>query len=249
MNRFLSHQVENALEFLSGPFRRAPSQFRLPATEEWRLTPTAFYAAPQAAPAPVIVARRPQRDGGARCRFRYPSPYPSPHPVNNTVYGLADLRPEGQARSALIFLHGHSMGTFAPLELMAVPLKRLGWDIYYIALPYHMQRRPPGTWCGQYAYSADIGRTLQAFKQSVLDVRALMQWIGDARGQPVALAGVSYGAYVACLTALVDPRPAAVIALMAGASLAAVPFAGRVNPALRADLRAGGVTREELERY
>jgi hypothetical protein len=38
------------------------------------------------------------------------------------------------------------MCSFAALEWFAIPAARLGLDIYYLSLPYHMQRAPAGTW-------------------------------------------------------------------------------------------------------
>jgi hypothetical protein len=69
--------------------------------------------------------------------------------------------------------------------------------------------------------------------QGVRDVRSLLTWIESRRGMPVVLAGISLGAYTACMTATVDPRPRAVISSLGGASLARIPWDGYQSGKIR----------------
>lgn len=211
-------------------------------------SPEDFYAVP--AEAPDLAFCKGCAPGEAlRDRFTFPSFYQSPYPKNNTVYGSANLRREGQARAALVIVHGHGMTTFRLLEYYARPALRMGLDVYFIALPYHMQRAPKGTWSGQYSLNADIYGSAMAFKQGVQDLRALMTWIERERRTPVILAGVSLGAYTCCMTAVVDDRPKAVISILGGGSLAQIIEDGYQMGRSKRQLQAGGVSADDLERY
>jgi pimeloyl-ACP methyl ester carboxylesterase len=229
----------------------APDPFRpVDGTQDWlcATTPEDFYTIPQMPPALVFTPLAEAR-GERLLRFRFPSSYSSPHSENNTVHGLADLRPEGTSRAALIFLHGHMMtrATLFPLLWYSRQVVGEGFDVYYMNLPYHMLRKPRGSYSGQYSLNSDIQGSALAFMQGVRDVRSLMTWIEHKRGHPLSLAGISLGAYTACMTAVVDPRPRAVISVLGGASLARIPWDGYQGGKIRRQLQAGGVTLAQLE--
>jgi pimeloyl-ACP methyl ester carboxylesterase len=253
MNRLVTAVLEKsiALAFYTAKVWRTPNPFRplTPEDEACLLArPEDFYAVP--AQPPQLDFRRNWQVGSAlRDRFTFPSPYTSPYKVNNTVHGLANLRRGGQARGALILVHGHTMTTFSLLEWYARPAIQMGMDVYFIALPYHMRRAPLGTWSGQYSLNANIAGSAAAFRQGVQDVRALMTWIEQERHAPVILAGVSLGAYTCCMAAVVDERPKAVISILGGASLARIVWDGYQLGRSRRQLRSAGVTIADLEHY
>jgi hypothetical protein len=165
------------------------------------------------------------------------------------VHGLANLRPEGNARGALIIVHGHTMTHLALLEWYARPAIQMDMDVYFIVLPYHMQRAPRGTWSGQYSLNSNIMGSALAFKQGVQDLRSLISWIEQERQVPVILAGVSLGAYTCCMTAVVDDRPKAVLSILGGGSLAQLLWDGYQLGRSRNQLQAGGISDADLERY
>lgn len=54
----------------------------------------------------------------------------------------------------------------------------LKWNMYYFTLPYHFERKPDQSlFSGEYMVSANIERTVQATRQAVADLRALIKWI------------------------------------------------------------------------
>ena len=252
MDRFVTHLAEKIVDLSYSSLRGifTPNPFRLPDPSAWWLSarPEDFYAIPDA---PVQVTQTLYHLGslGTLSRFTFPSSYTSSYPINNTVHGVADLRPDGNAQAALIFVHGHKMGSFLPLELFARRVIRNQFDVYYLALPYHMRRAPKGTWSGKYSLNADIEGTAMAFMQGVRDVRSLISWIEQERGLPVVLAGVSLGAFTCCMVTAVDSRPKALISLLGGGSLAQIPWDGYQLGQIRRQLQAGGVRFEELDRY
>lgn len=251
MNRYATHLAEKALEMaLSVKNLTTPNPFRpLPGKAPWwqDVDPEDFYAVPNAAP--HLKFRTMWRGlSRTRARFAFPSFDNSPYPENNQVHGLASLA-HRQSRAALVVIHGHRMRSFAMLEWFAIPAARLGLDVYYLSLPYHMRRAPAGTWSGQLSLNSDVVGSALAFRQGVMDTRALISWIEQERGTPVALIGMSLGAYTANMTSVVDARPRALVSILGGASLAQIHWDGYQMGRPKRQLLAGGVSRARLEQY
>lgn len=254
MNQFFSHFIDNAIEYTIGRYKHwyTPGQFVEidHAALNWAAQPPeSFFAVPLEPPELIFEKPFPFHGDRLRSFFTFPSAYQSPHPVNNTVWGLSDRRPKHESRAALILVHGYMMRSFAPLLLFAEPLARQGIDIYYLALPYHMRRAPLGTWSGQLGLSANVVRTVNSFRQGVMDVRSLITWIQRERSQPVILAGLSLGAFTCCMAAAADERPAGLISLLGGADLSDIVFAGNSFYLVRQGLLKNGVSAADLERY
>ncbi len=253
MNALLTGLIEQTFEMVgyAGQVRGTPNPFRpINGKEPWWLAaaPEDFYAIPQKPPKLTFhkVWSGLQR---TRARFTFPSYDISPYPKNNRVHGLANLCPDCASRAALVVIYGHRMNSFAMLEWFAIPAARLGLDVYFLALPYHMQRAPEGTWSGQYSLNSSVEGTALAFRQGVQDVRALISWIEQEKGTPVALAGMSLGAFTSCMTAVVDDRPKALISILGGGSLAQIHWDGYQMGRPRRQLLNGGVGRARLEKY
>ncbi len=253
MNRTATALLEKtlALGFYATQLRTTPDPFTPVPSDgfEWQTaSPDSFYAIPESAP-DLHFFRNGLGIGAFRDRFTFTSPFVSPYAENNTVHGLANLRPEGTARAALIIVHGHAMDNFTIFERYARPAVKNGLDVYYISLPYHMQRAPRGTWSGQYSLNSNIEGTAQAFRQGVMDVRSLISWIEENRRTPVVLLGVSLGAFTSSMVAVVDDRPRTVISILGGGSLAQLIWDGYQLNRSKHQLEARGVTYEQLERY
>jgi hypothetical protein len=252
MNRIFTHFVEKA--FALGTYAAkigwTPNPVRplTPQDNEWmQMCPDDFYAIPSDPPN-ITFSRPLVGDNSLYSRFRFPSAMVTPYVENNTVHGLANLRRRGKARGAFIILHGHAMTSIALLEYYARPAVRLGMDVYFMMLPYHMRRRPHGTWSGQYSLNADIRGSAMAFRQGVQDVRCLINWIEKERHEPVVLGGVSLGAFTSLMTAVVDDRPKAVVSILGGGSLAQIIWDGYQLGRSKRQLQQVGVTADQLER-
>ncbi len=254
MNRAFAHLIDNFIEVTLGSLRllAASPQFH---SDIWSLTetdpndPFEFYAIPDAPPEVKFDSAHRWLDGRTHARFRFPSFFQSPHPENNIVHGMADLQSEGESSAALILLHGYQMNTFAPLKWFAETAARSGLDIYYLALPYHMQRAPRGSWSGQYGLSADVRRTVESFRQGVMDLRAMVTWVTHAQRKPVAIGGLSLGAFTSLMAGVVDDRPFGLVSLLGGASLADIIFAGFSFRLIRKELQEAGVYPADLQKW
>lgn len=103
---------------------------------------------------------------------------------------------------AVVVLHGWlAVGLqMAALRFLMAPLRREGLELWYPWLPFHGPRTPLGSVSGVYCLSADLPRTVEAIRRGVLETLELTRWL-RARGQPVALVGVSLGGWIAALAA------------------------------------------------
>jgi len=84
-------------------------------------------------------------------------------------------------------------------------LQFLGITAVKISLPYHDRRAIPGHARADHLVSANIGRTLQANRQAVLDVRRTLRWLEQQGYDRLGLLGTSIGSCLAFLTLAHEP--------------------------------------------
>lgn len=73
-------------------------------------------------------------------------------------------------------------------------------------MPYHDIRRPAEIRRADYAVSANIGRTLDATRQGVLDIRCCVDWLEHQGFEKLGIVGTSLGSCYAFLAAAHDAR-------------------------------------------
>jgi fermentation-respiration switch protein FrsA (DUF1100 family) len=88
--------------------------------------------------------------------------------------------------------------------------------------PYHDRRAIPGHPRADHLISADIGLTLQANRQAVVDARRTVRWLESQGYSPVGILGTSIGSSIAFITMCHEP------ALQAGAFLHVATYFGDV---------------------
>ena len=84
--------------------------------------------------------------------------------------------------------------------------RRLGISALRISLPYHDRRMPPELTRADYAVSANIGRTIDATRQAVIDVRSCYDWLQQRGYTDLGIVGTSLGSCYAFLATSHDPR-------------------------------------------
>lgn len=147
-------------------------------------------------------------------RFRFPSPLPCTAKENNTVFGrlfTASSRKDGR-RPAVVLLHGWNgeqgyKWLFPPL---AWRFTRAGLSTAMIELPYHGSRKPKRGPCRNFL-SGDILHMMEATRQAISDVRALVAWLKAEGHGPVGLWGVSLGAWLGGLVACCEDELSAAV--------------------------------------
>ena len=85
-------------------------------------------------------------------------------------------------------------------------LNRAGIAALRLSLPYHDRRMLPGFERADFMVSANLGRTLQANRQAVLDTRAAVDWLAKRGYDRIGIVGTSLGSCIAFLTFVHEPR-------------------------------------------
>ena len=83
---------------------------------------------------------------------------------------------------------------------------RFGVSVLRLSMPYHDIRRPAELERSDYATSANIGRTISACRQAVIDVRSCIDWLETQGYTQFGVLGTSLGSCYAFITAAHDPR-------------------------------------------
>ena len=178
-------------------------------------------------------------------QLTYPSAIQNPHKENNTVYG--HYFPHDKAKSAVVLLPQWNADRRAHMSLGRL-LNRIGIAALRLSLPYHDSRRPPELERADYLVDANIGRTIQACRQAVLDTRLAVEWLYQRGFQRVGLVGTSIGACIAALTTAHEHRIKTVVYNLASGYFADVVWKGLTTQHVRRGLD-GHVSLEELRHY
>ncbi|HSW38927.1 MAG TPA: abhydrolase domain-containing 18 [Acidobacteriota bacterium] len=135
--------------------------------------------------------------------LRYTSPLPTIYPENNTVLGRY-FPVDSKGRVVLVLPQWNSdAGGHISLCRM---LNYYGLSALRLSLPYHDARMPEGMLRADYMLSSNIGRTLQAVRQAVVDTRAAIDWLQSRGYYKFAILGTSVGSCVAFITVAHDTR-------------------------------------------
>jgi Alpha/beta hydrolase domain containing 18 len=171
----------------------------------------------------------------------------TPHPENNTVWAEYFPSPQAKGRAVLVLPQWNSDDQ-SHLGLCRL-LNRLGLSALRMSKPYHHRRRPPETKRADYHVSANLGRTIHATRQSVLDARACLDWLEHQRGYSrLAILGTSLGSCVSLLTAAHDTRIKAAVYNHVSMNFSDVVWTGVSCRHIRAVLE-GQVTQAQMRRY
>jgi hypothetical protein len=159
---------------------------------------------------------RPGADG-ATGAVSFPSAFHTRYPENNTVHALyfqAEAKPsraagrasrEGGHRRAVLVLPQWNAGPDGHVGLCRL-LNRFGLSALRLTLPYHDARRPAELHRADYIVSANVGRTLQACRQAVMDARRAIAWLAGQGYDRIGILGTSLGSCLSLLTAAHEPR-------------------------------------------
>ena len=134
--------------------------------------------------------------------LRFTSPASTPYPENN----LANARwfPVGGRRAVVLLPHWNS-DAIAYVGLCRV-LNMMGISVLRLSMPYHDIRMPAEIERADYAVSANIGRTMDAVRQGVVDIRCCLDWLETQGYGNLGVVGTSLGSCLTFIAAAHDPR-------------------------------------------
>jgi hypothetical protein len=162
---------------------------------------------------------------GATGSVSFQSAMRTPYPENNTVHALYFRAGSSEQDPAYVRRPGPDLGTRQGLPrrraVLVLPqwnagpdghvglcrlLNRFGLSALRLTLPYHDARRPPELTRADYIVSANIGRTVQACRQAVVDARRAIAWLDKQGYDRIGILGTSLGSCLALLTTAHEPR-------------------------------------------
>ncbi len=181
--------IQNSDEFYS---HQTPSDFRLE-TREVQVFST------RGTPEPKLEAKV----RGTYAEFlRFTSPVTTPFPENNLVN--ARWFPARGRRAVVVLPHWNADG-LAYNSLCRI-LNWLGIAVLRMSLPYHDIRKPAEIQRSDYAVSANIGRTMDAVRQGVIDARCCLDWLEQQGYNRLGIVGTSLGSCYGFIATAHDPR-------------------------------------------
>ncbi len=195
-----------------------PSDFRL----ERRIPE--LHATGNGQPAPRAGRRR------EAAFLRFTSPVRTPYAENNLVN--ARWFP-ARGRRALVILPQWNSDAESHNGLGRI-FNLLGIASLRLSMPYHDVRKPAETERADYAVSANVGRTLDAARQAVIDVRCCLDWLESQGYTELGIVGTSLGSCYAFIASAHDPRLRVNVFNHASTYFADVVWTGQTTRHIRA---------------
>lgn len=175
--------------------------------------------------------------------LRFTSAVKTPYPENNLVN--ARWFP-ARGRRAVVLLPHWNADAIAYTGLCRV-LNLLGVAVLRLSMPYHDIRMPAETGRADYAVSANIGRTLDAVRQGVVDIRSCLDWLEQQGYRQLGLIGTSLGSCYAFIASAHDSRIRAAAFNHASTYFADVVWHGQSTRHIRRGME-GAIDLERLRR-
>ena len=172
-------------------------------------------------------------------RRRYLEDYRETH----HVYARRIRPAAARQRPRLLYLHGYMQPEtyIEEFVLLATMAMRLNLEVIQMQFPYHGRRTPDGArFSGEFYWTADLVRSFEALRQTVLDARTLLSCLLHDDDRPVGISGLSLGGAVTLTLTCLEERFAFSVPLIAHMDLAAMVADAPVLAAMRRDLRSFG---------
>lgn len=179
-------------------------------------------------------------------RLSFPSPLPTPYPENNRVWADYFPSPKSRGRVALVLpqWNADETGHVALCKL----LNRFGISALRLSMAYHGPRRPAGQARADFHVSPNIGRTIHAGRQSVVDARACLDWLEEQGYTRIGILGTSLGSCIAYIAAAHDRRIRAGVFNHVSMYFGDVVWTGLATRHVRQGLE-GNVNQDQLRQY
>lgn len=178
--------------------------------------------------------------------------YAAQYRETQVVYARRIRPAAARHRPRLLYLHGYMQPETYIEELALLTTMAMSLNVEVIQMqPPHHGRRAAGAsrFSGEFYWTADLVRSVEALRQTFLDARTLLCWLQEEDERPVGLAGLSLGGALTLSLACLEERFAFAIPIIAHMDLAALVSDAPVLSKMRRDLKAFGWKRRELNRF
>jgi dienelactone hydrolase len=181
--------------------------------------------------------------------LRFTSPERTPYAENDLVnarwYPADPKKQAGKPKQAIIVMPQWNADAFSHNALCSL-FNRFGVSALRLSKPYHDIRRPSELERSDYAVSANIGRTLSAVRQAVVDIRCCLDWLESQGYEQFGVLGTSLGSAYGFLASAHDRRLRVNAFNHASAAVGDVVWAGQSTRHIRQALEEAGLTQERV---
>ena len=181
--------------------------------------------------------------------LRFTSPERTPYPENDQVnarwYPAPAHKDPARPKQAIVVLPQWNSDGLGHNSLCAI-FNRMGISALRLSMPYHDIRRPAELERSDYAVSSNIGRTLSACRQAVVDIRCCVDWLEEEGYEHFGVLGTSLGSCYAYLASAHDPRIRVNAFNHASTSFGDVVWAGQSTRHVKKALELAGLTQERI---
>jgi hypothetical protein len=153
--------------------------------------------------------------------------------------------PNGKPKQAMIVMPQWNADAFSHNALCTL-FNRFGISCLRLSKPYHDIRRPAELERSDYAVSANVGRTTEACRQAVVDIRSCIDWLQSQGYEQFGVLGTSLGSCYAFIAAAFDPRLQVCAFNHASTWFGDVTWAGQSTRHIRAAFEQAGLTQDQV---
>jgi hypothetical protein len=170
----------------------------------------------------------------------------SPWPSNNRVH--AQLFPVEKKGPAVVVLAQWN-ARWEEQQNVCRWLNRLGITAIKMSLPYHDRRVIPGHPRADHLVGPNVGLTMQAGRQAVLDVRRTFRWLEQQGYDRIGILGTSIGSAIGFITMCHEPAVRAGAFVHASTYFGDVVSNGLTTKNVWEPMAAAGITHDELRHF
>jgi dienelactone hydrolase len=181
--------------------------------------------------------------------LRFTSPVRTIYPENDIVNARwYPAHPETQNRKpkqAMIVMPQWNADAFSHNALCTL-FNSFGISCLRLSKPYHDIRRPAELERSDYAVSSNVGRTTEACRQAVVDIRSCADWLQSQGYEHIGVLGTSLGSCYAFIAAAFDPRIQVCAFNHASTWFGDVVWTGQSTRHIRASFEQAGLTQDQV---
>ena len=181
--------------------------------------------------------------------LRFTSPERTPYPENDLVnarwYPAPPSKDPNRPRQAIVVMPQWNADAFSHNSLCTI-FNKMGISALRLSKPYHDIRRPAELERSDYTVSANIGRTLSACRQAVVDIRCCIDWLEEQGYEHFGVLGTSLGSCYAFMASAHDPRIRVNAFNHASTAFGDVVWAGQSTRHVQEALETAGLTQDRV---
>ncbi len=171
--------------------------------------------------------------------------YPENDLVSARWYPAPAEKQAGMPKQAIIVMPQWNADAFSHNALCSL-FNRFGISALRLSKPYHDIRRPAELERSDYAVSANIGRTIAACRQAVIDIRSCLDWLESQGYEQFGVLGTSLGSCYAFIAAAHDSRLKVCAFNHASTWFGDVVWTGQSTRHIRAAFEQAGLTQDQV---